>query len=67
MSTAANQLPVQAENLPNMAAPIDLARALGTTTRTLRRLVVRGELPAPQRFGRLVRWPRAVITAVLAG
>ena len=60
-------LPARLDELPEMLRAADLARLLQTTTRTIRRLVVRGELPAPQKFGRLARWPRDNIRGVLAG
>jgi predicted DNA-binding transcriptional regulator AlpA len=37
----------------------DIAKELKCSTRTARRLSETGAIPAPQRFGRLLRWPRA--------
>lgn len=62
-----NTLPTQLAHLPEALTAADLARVLQTTTRTIRRLVLRGELPPPQRFGRLVRWTRQTIGEILAG
>ncbi|MCB9609454.1 MAG: helix-turn-helix domain-containing protein [Polyangiaceae bacterium] len=43
--------------------PEDAAILLGCSTRTIRKMVASGELPAPARLGRLTRWraddPRA--------
>lgn len=42
-----------------MLSRIEVARLLGVNARTLRRLVLAGELPAPVRIGkRTVRWRR---------
>ena len=35
----------------------DLARVLGTSTRTIWRLLERGKLPKPVRLGSRCRWP----------
>lgn len=42
---------------------VSLAMEFGTCERTIRRMVLRGELPAPIRIGRSVRWPASVIRA----
>ncbi len=57
--------PVALDDLPETLTSADVARVLKTTTRTVRRLVVRNELPQPSRFGRLVRWSRESIRAAL--
>jgi excisionase family DNA binding protein len=41
----------------------DLARELGFTLRTIRRLDSAGRLPRPVRIGRAVRWRRAEVRA----
>ena len=51
--TEKNARPAQLDELPAMLTACDLARLMQTTTRTIRRLVIRGELPKPQRLGRL--------------
>lgn len=43
---------------PLLLSPADLARELGLSTRTVRRLDLEGRLPAPVRIGRAVRWSR---------
>ena len=67
LTNATNPVPAQLDALPETLTPAELGRALPTTTRTIRRLVHRGVLPEPQRFGRLARWPRDVIRSVLCG
>ena len=64
--TTATLVPTRLEALPDLVTTDDVARVMQTTTRTVRRLVARGELPQPIRFGRLVRWPRQTIAAILA-
>jgi len=66
MSEDTNAVPPRVKDLPDMATAADLARVLQTTTRTIRRLVIRGVLPKPQRFGGLVRWQRQTVMAILA-
>jgi len=39
----------------------EVAQFFGISTRSLERLVSRGEFPAPVRLGRLVRWPRVIV------
>ncbi len=62
----ATLVPAQLEALPDFVTTDDVAQVMQTTTRTVRRLVARGVLPQPMRFGRLVRWPRQSIAALLA-
>jgi excisionase family DNA binding protein len=45
----------------------DLARLLKVSTRTVTRLVARGELPPPLRLGRLRRWRPADLRPLLGG
>jgi len=44
----------------------DVARLLGCSRRHVYHLVERGRIPAPVRFGTLVRWPCSTIDAWLA-
>lgn len=44
----------------------DLARLLGCSRRHVYHLVERGRIPAPVRFGTLVRWSRPAIEAWIA-
>jgi predicted DNA-binding transcriptional regulator AlpA len=67
MAEASNPAPTQLQDLPDMLTANDLASILQTTTRTIRRLVIRGVLPTPQRFGRLMRWSRQGIGEILTG
>ena len=53
MAEASNPVPTQLQDLPEMLTANDLASLLQTTTRTIRRLVIRGVLPTPRRFGAL--------------
>ena len=62
----ATLVPARLEALPDFVTTDDVAQVMQTTTRTVRRLVARGVLPQPMRFGRLVRWPRQSIAALLA-
>jgi len=39
----------------------DLAALLGCSRRTVHRLIERGRVPKPCRFGSLLRWPRAQV------
>jgi excisionase family DNA binding protein len=52
--------------LPLVLSAGDLARELGISTRTIRRLDLEGKLPAPVRIGRAVRWPRQIIVEWIA-
>ncbi len=55
MQTDANPVAIA----PLMLTAADVARELGLSLRTVRRLDEAGKLPQPRRFGRAVRWPRA--------
>lgn len=44
----------------------DLAALLGCSRRTVHRLIERGRVPKPCRFGSLLRWPRAQVDAWVA-
>jgi excisionase family DNA binding protein len=57
---------VAATNNPLMISADDLARELGISTRTVRRLDLEGKLPGPVRIGRAVRWPRQTIVEWIA-
>ena len=50
-----------------MLTPDDVARLLGCSKRTVRRMVAKGQVPEPVRIGRLIRWPREVIAKWIAG
>ncbi|MFO7858943.1 MAG: helix-turn-helix domain-containing protein [Ectothiorhodospiraceae bacterium] len=45
----------------------DVARLLGCSKRTVRRLVAKGQIPRPLRIGRLIRWQQDVIVTWMAG
>ena len=49
------------EHQPMMLTRADLARELQLSLRTIRRMLERGELPRPQKFGRQLRWYRPMI------
>lgn len=51
---------------PLTLSPADLARELGVSTRTIRRLDLEGRLPAPLHIGRAVRWRRDDIVRWIA-
>jgi len=55
------------EDPHQMLSPSDVAKLLKLSRRTLYDLRDRGALPAPLKIGRLVRWPRHVILAWVAG
>jgi excisionase family DNA binding protein len=52
--------------LSRMLMVRDIAKVLGVSAPTVRRLCAKGELPKPLKIGRAVRWPVAVVEAWLA-
>ena len=65
MNDPSKPVATQLQALPEMLTANDLARLIQTTTRSVRRFVLRGVLPPPQRFGRLMRWSRQDIAKIL--
>ncbi len=56
------------EPAPLLLSAADLAKQLGVSVRTIRRLDLEGKLPAPVKIGRAVRWPRqAIVEWIAAG
>jgi len=47
--------------LPAMLTVDQVARVLGCSPRTVRRLTDSGRMPRPVRLGSLIRWPRETI------
>jgi len=47
---------ISERQLPQMIDVREVATILGISTRSVWRLVAKGELPQPVRFGRTVRW-----------
>ena len=54
------------EVAPLLLSAADLAREMGVSVRTIRRLDIEGRLPAPVRIGRAVRWIRNGPTGIVA-
>lgn len=52
--------------LPDTIAVPEFAHALGCAVSTLRYRITAGTVPAPVRYGKHIRWPRAVVEAYLA-
>jgi hypothetical protein len=52
--------------LPESVNPKEFAQALDCPMATLRYRIKAGIVPAPVRYGRMLRWPRAVVEAYLA-
>ena len=53
-------------NLPESVTPPEFAHALNCPLSTLRYRIKAGTIPAPVRYGKHIRWPRAVVEAYLA-
>lgn len=53
-------------SLPTLLTIHEVADLLRCSTRTLYRLIDRGEVPRPLRFGALLRWPQTQIETWLA-
>jgi excisionase family DNA binding protein len=48
----------------DLLTPVEVARLLKVTRRTLQRMVARGEFPTPHRLTlKTIRWPRAAVEA----
>ena len=72
MSTSTNEIQVEPNTLANAAPPTllllsvrEVAQAFGTSERTIWRWAATGEIPAPMRIGRSVRWRRSTVEAFL--
>jgi excisionase family DNA binding protein len=59
--TGHDLLPRSHPNLPTLMTIHEVADLLRCSTRTIHRLIDRGEIPRPLRFGTLLRWPRTQI------
>ncbi|HOI54289.1 MAG TPA: helix-turn-helix domain-containing protein [Phycisphaerae bacterium] len=64
--TGHDLLPRSHPNLPTLMTIHEVADLLRCSTRTIHRLIDRGEIPRPLRFGTLLRWPRTQIEGWLA-
>jgi excisionase family DNA binding protein len=65
-STGGDVLPRNYRHLPTLMTIHEVADLLRCSTRTVHRLIDRGEVPTPLKLGTLLRWPQTQIESWLA-